>query len=139
MADANPKDVAELSAWIDSLLPTLEKKPEKPLLQEPPEEADALVVIATKVTCKSCGDMHISSSHMMRRVPKNNGAVIYKSSRFACVGLPHVVEWATPEELDACWKCHDLAERLLDPTANLAVAPERVEFEPTVVELEKGP
>lgn len=126
----NPKDVADLSAWIDSLAPAVKVKP---LLQEPPEEADALVIIATKVRCMTCEAEHISSSHVMKRVPRPNGNVIYKPVSYSCVGLPHVVEWAF-EQVSNCWKCFDLAERLLNPEANLALAPERVEFEPAVVD-----
>lgn len=129
----NKQDVADLSAWIDSLVKT--QAPARPApLPEPPDEANALVVIATKVSCRTCGNHHISSSHILKRVPRKDGSVFYKPARFTCVGLPHVVEWAV-EEIDACWRCFDLAERLLDPTANLQVAPTRVEFEPTSVEL----
>ncbi len=125
------QDVLDLGKWIESLAPVA--KVSRPLLPEPVELADALVVIATTVTCEACGEKHISSSHVMKRVPKRDGSVAYKPARFNCLGLPHVVEWAA-ESIEQCWRCFDLAERLLDPEANLAVAPAVLTFEPEPVE-----
>lgn len=126
-------ELAELEKWVDDVLAGQARSgastcPDHSAIPTPPELADALVIIATKVTCATCGMSHVSSSRVMRRIPRAGGEVHYKAVLGApSTDLPRIVEWAF-ETIGECWRCFDLPERLMEPTANLALAPDRVEI-----------
>lgn len=131
LSDPKPTDEvggsSEPEVDLDEFIAGLLAKPKKgktpqtlpPRRAAPPthtvEVADALVLIATKVTCKTCGAEHISSSHVMRRIPRKDGAV-YKPVIAPGVEwqLPRIVQWAW-EEIDVCHWCFDMVPTVVVP------------------------
>lgn len=116
VTSAEPIKDVDLDSFITSLLSSgasvkpkgSAKGPAKPAALVP-EVADALLLIAVKVSCRSCGSVHIGSSHVMRRIPRRDGTVYKPVIAPVVEDLPRIVQWAF-EDIDHCWRCFDLLQ-----------------------------